>query len=89
MAQIAMKSNMNINGAIRIMKAEVKDEIAIAYLNSLEECIDDYGTRGMVVQLNYVLCNLSSWRGPQAREVKAFVKTWIMEKRNAESITMG
>lgn len=64
------------------MKTEVKNEIAIGYLNALEECIDDYGTRGLAVQLNYVLCNVHSWKGPQAREVKAFIKKWIMEKRN-------
>ena len=77
---------MNINAAILIMKSEVKNEIALGYLNTLDECIDSYGTRGLAVQLDYVLCNLHSWRGPQARYIKEFVKKWIKEKRNNDYI---
>lgn len=83
---------MNINDCIRIMKNNVKDKIAQNYLSVLDECVDEYGTYGLAVQLTYVMCNVSSWKGEQAKEVKAFVKKWAKEKigeLNAKSIKVG
>lgn len=74
------KTNLTLKESIRIMKQEVKDPYALQYLNSLEEAIDDRGSYGLAVQLSYVMVNLRSWRGTQAREVKDFIKKWIKEK---------
>jgi hypothetical protein len=78
---------MNINDAIKIMKFSVKNEIAKAYLETLEYSIDDHGTHGLVNQLNYIMCNVSSWKGSQAKEVKTFVKDWIKEKNGNNTIS--
>jgi hypothetical protein len=75
---------MNINLAIKIMKKEVTDRNAIAYINALEESINEYGTKGLIVQLNYILFNLSSWKGENAREVKKFINSWVKEKSKNE-----
>jgi hypothetical protein len=78
---------MNINDAIKIMKDEVTDVYAQAYLNALPIVIEDDGMRGMCIQLKYVLENVKSWNGSNAAEVKKFVKSWIKAKEtiNAKS----
>ena len=70
---------MNINEAIFIMRHEVQDKNARAYLEDIDESVSEYGTIGLATQLNYVMCNLATWKGQTAREVKAFVKTWVKE----------
>lgn len=75
---------MNLNTAIHIMKNKVKDPYAQAYLKVLDESIEDGGTVGLAKQLNYVLVNLNSWRGLEAKEVKTFVKNWVKEKLDDE-----
>ena len=84
--------NINIDEAIKIMKSNVKDPIAQGYLSVLDECIELDGTYGLAFQLNYVMCNVSSWKGKQAKEVKKIIRKWIKEKlgeHNAKSISMG
>ena len=73
-------NSMNINEAIKIMKKEVKSDMAQYYLKAIEDCIEEDGTHGLAVQLSYVMCNLMTWKGEQAKEVKKFVKSWIKEK---------
>lgn len=83
---------MNINECIIIMKNNVKDKIAQNYLSVLDDCIEEFGTYGLAVQLSYVMCNVSTWKGNQAKEVKAFVRKWTKERigeKNAKSIAMG
>jgi hypothetical protein len=75
--------NLCLDECIRIMKVEVEDEYAQHYLNAIEEAIDEGGTEGLGIQLLYVLENCKQWKGPVAREVKAFIRNWIKEN-NAE-----
>jgi hypothetical protein len=72
--------NISIDEAIKIMKANVKDPIAQGYLSVLDECIEIDGTYGLAFQLNYVMCNVSSWKGKQAQVVKKVIRKWIKEK---------
>ena len=72
-----------IDQAIKIAKAEVKDPFAQTYLNAIPDAIEIYCAEGFLSQVAYVFANTSSWRGENARQVKAFVKKWL--KENAES----
>lgn len=67
---------MNINDCIRIMKDKVKDPYAQTYLQAIPDSIDEGGSEGLRVQMLYVLNNCRTWRGEEAREVKAFVRKW-------------
>lgn len=69
----------NINECIRIMKESVDDKYCQSYINELPECIE-YGTDGLIMQLSYILANLSQWKGPSAKEVKTFIRKWIKDK---------
>lgn len=71
---------MNINEAINIMKAKVADPIAIKYIENMFQAIEEGGERGMCTQLKYIMENVKSWRGEEAREVKAFVRQWVDDK---------
>jgi hypothetical protein len=73
---------MNINTAIKIMKEKVSDSYAQGYLNKIPEAIEKDGTKGLCVQLTYIMENVKMWRGDEAREIKAFVKEWVKEKGN-------
>jgi len=74
---------MNINDAIKIMKSKVKDQYALQYLKSLPRVIDEGGMSGLCVQLKYIMENTRSWRGDEAKEIKAFVRKWIKEKEKS------
>jgi len=71
---------MNINEAIKTMKEKVTDPIAVKYLENMFQAIEEGGMRGMCVQLKYIMENVKSWRGEEAREVKAFVRQWVEDK---------
>lgn len=73
---------MNINEAIKIMKEKVKDKYALQYLNTIPKVIDEGGMKGLCIQMKYVLENSKTWRGEEAREIKEFIRNWIMEKGN-------
>lgn len=70
---------MNINECIKIMKEKVTDAFAQSYLDAIPQSIDEYGKKGLRVQLLYILENCRSWKGEQAREVKKFVRKWIKD----------
>ena len=71
---------MNIDIAIKVMKEKVKDSVALDYLMKIPEAIDRAGTEGLRIQLDYVMENVKSWRGDEAKEIKSFVRQWINEK---------
>jgi hypothetical protein len=75
---------MNLKEAVKIMKAEVKNEYALAYIKSLDDVVDHDGMHGLVVQVRYIKENLKGWRGENAREVKAFLTEWIKLKEKNE-----
>ncbi len=71
---------MNLKQSISIMRKEVKNKYAQAYLVSLDDIIEKDGMHGLLVQIKYIKENLKSWRGETAKEVKAFLTKWIAEK---------
>lgn len=71
---------MNLKQCISIMKKEVKNEYAKAYIFALDQVVDKDGMQGLVVQMKYIKENLRGWRGETAREVKEFLTKWIKEK---------
>lgn len=75
---------MNLKSAIEIMKSEVKNEYALAYINSLDDVVDHDGMHGLLVQIRYIKENLKGWRGENARTVKAFLTEWIAAKEKNE-----
>jgi hypothetical protein len=68
---------MNINEAIQNLKENCTCDYAKAYLNALPDAIDNGGTKGLCVQLLYVLENCKSWRGKEASATKKFIKQWV------------
>ena len=71
----------NIDEAIAIAKREVKDPYAQTYLRAIPTAIEEFGEEGFEVQVLYAFSNTTSWRGETAREVKAFVKSWLKSKK--------
>ena len=71
---------MNIDQAIKIAKQECKDPYAQAYLKAIPESIELGGSDAFQVQLLYAQCNMASWRGEQAREVKKVIRAYLKEK---------
>lgn len=72
---------MDINLAIKIMKEKVSNEYAQEYLKTLVDAIEQGGTKGLCVQLTYIIENAKGWRGEEAKEVKNFVKKWVESKQ--------
>ena len=68
---------MNINEAIKTAKTECKNEYAQAYLKAIPDSIELAGSNGLEVQLLYVLNNMATWRGENAREAKKVMREYI------------
>lgn len=75
---------MNLKQCVSIMKKEVKNEYAKAYIFALDDVVDKEGMQGLIVQMKYIKENLKGWRGETAKEVKAFLTEWIKEKEKNE-----
>ena len=75
---------MNINDAIKIMRDNVTDVYALAYLDNIPNAIDDDGVNGMCVQLKYALENAKKWRGSLATDVKKTINEWICKREKKE-----
>jgi hypothetical protein len=73
----AEKQSMTIDKAIKIAKTEVKDPYAQTYLQAIPNAIEQFGYEGFTTQIAYAFANTSTWRGENARQVKAFVKSWL------------
>lgn len=73
---------MNLKQCISIMKKEVKNQYAQAYITSLDEVVEKDGMHGLLIQVKYIKENIKSWRGGSAKEVKEFLMKWIEEKES-------
>ena len=71
---------MNLKQSISIMKKEVKNKFALAYLTSLDDVVEKDGMHGLLVQIKYIKENIKGWRGGSSKEVREFLKEWIKEK---------
>ena len=68
--------NAELRSAIETAIREAKDQYALAYLHAIPRAIREGGEHGLKVQLLYVLSNLSTWRGENAKKVKAVFKKY-------------
>ena len=74
--EMALVSKEVVVKAVRTAIRECKDPYAQAYLSALPLAAEEYGSRGVVVQLLYALNNMASWRGDTARSVKATLRAF-------------
>lgn len=59
----------------KILKpVEIKDPYALAYIRSLDEAEETYGQEGVASQISYILNNLRTTKGPEARKAKEELK---------------
>jgi hypothetical protein len=72
-------TNIDIDGCIRTVIANAKDGYAQTYARAYFDYCETKDEKE--VQVNYILCNLSTWRGELARETKAKMKQWLLEQR--------
>jgi hypothetical protein len=72
---------MSLKECIEIMKKEVKNQQAQAYLEALDEVVEKDGMKGLVIQIKYIKENIKSWRGENARNVKEYINDWIEIKK--------
>lgn len=61
---------------------EAKSPYAQTYLRALPLSYNEYGDDGVRVQLLYVLSNLQTYRGENAREIKKIFKATIKYLEN-------
>lgn len=75
---------MTITEAIKVAKEQCPDDYARQYLDVTPVAVESGGSRGLYSQLGYALNNMSRWRGPVAKEVKATIRSWrkLYEKEN-------
>ena len=79
---------LTLGKVVSIMKHEVKNQYALAYINALPEAVEFGGSslyvtadEALFTQVLYIQANLSTWRGDTARQCKVFLKNWIKDKR--------
>jgi hypothetical protein len=72
-------TNQQVADALNLAKKEAKDAAAQAYLKALPQAADEYGKEGVLVQLLYVMNNLSTWRGENAKAAKATIKAFLKQ----------
>ena len=54
----------------------LKNPSAQAYARSMEQAFDEYGLRGLSMQVAYFLINAGQWTGPEAKAIKLVLKKW-------------
>ena len=71
---------MTVDEAVKIAKECCPDEYARQYLDAAKRAIEIDGVHAFKVQILYALSNMSYWRGPVARDVKAVLKRYAHTK---------
>ena len=72
----AVVSKEAVVDAVETALRECPSPYAQTYLRALPQSAQEYGAKGVVVQLLYALSNMSTWRGETARAVKATLKAF-------------
>jgi hypothetical protein len=72
---------MDLKQAIQRIKKNSTDPYVAEYINAIPDVIEEDGTQGLLVQLEYILSNLSKWKGLEAKETKDFIRQWVKNKR--------
>lgn len=70
--------------AVEVARKEVKNPYGQSYLRALPTAAEEYGAEGVAVQLLYVLNNITTWRGEEARRVKGVFRDYL--KQNGHKI---
>ena len=73
MAQ-AIISKEVVVGAVRTALQECPDPYAQTYLRALPLASEEYGKKGVIIQLLYALNNMGAWRGESAKATKATLR---------------
>ena len=55
---------------------------ALTYLYDIPTAIEEYGERGLKMQLEYLLSNLIGWKGDIAKKSKAAIKEYATARYN-------
>lgn len=74
---------MELKTAIQTIKNNVKDSYVQEYIKAIPDVIEEDGTHGLLVQLEYILSNLSQWKGLEAKTTKDFIRKWVKTKRKS------
>lgn len=75
-SDITAEVQSNIDKAVQAGLSS-SDPSAKAYAGAVGRAFEDYGLEGLVTQLMYLLLNLRSWKGDEARATKAALNSWI------------
>lgn len=59
------------------MAAASTNTFAMTYAHAMTMSFDRYGIDGVKTQVMYMLNNMASWKGEEARESKKILKKWI------------
>jgi len=51
---------------------------ARTYANAMTRAADEHGSHGLAMQIAYLLSNLKSWKGDEARAVKKILTKWAL-----------
>ena len=74
---------MDVNAAIVAVRDECPNEYARTYATAAMTAATLYGTEGLRVQVQYILANAGNWRGERARKVKAALRAWLKNGKEA------
>ena len=55
---------------------EVGNASARTYANAMAQSAEEYGKNGLSLQISYMLLNLGSWKGEEARAAKKILNKW-------------
>ena len=75
-SDITAEVQSNIDKAVQAGLSS-SDPSAKAYAGAVGTAFEQYGLEGLVTQLMYLLLNLRSWKGDEARTTKAALNSWI------------
>lgn len=62
--------------AAKAFGVTMKDASARAYARSMETAFDEYGLKGLSLQVDYFLLNARTWTGVEAASHKKVLKKW-------------
>ena len=66
-----------IDALRRAMAAASTNTYAMSYAHAMTKSFDQFGIDGVKFQVMYMLNNMGSWKGEEARNAKKILKKWI------------
>lgn len=65
-----------IDALAQAMKNATHNATVRAYARGMERAMDEYGERGLSLQVCYLVSNLKGWEGDEARLAKKILRKW-------------